>query len=162
MLRVAPVLLLAAIAAFGASLAAGRTATPKAAPSAGLPRYVAGYKQWYRLNRRPLPPRASDPHLGTKNVYASRRPRVRRTRIRYPYGTIVVKDARRPGKKHVGLVAIMRKLRGSNPRHNDWQFVEYARDDPRARFEVIASGSVCYSCHVRARKRDYVWTKPRR
>ena len=160
-MRRAPLLLLlAAMAAAGVKVTADRaTAGSSAKAPPGLPRYVAGYKQWYKLNRRPLPPRASDPHQGTKNVYASRRPRRRGVRIRYPYGTIVVKEARRPGKRYIGLVAIMRKLRGSNPEHNDWKFVEYARDAPGARFETIASGAVCSGCHVGARKRDYVWTR---
>jgi hypothetical protein len=126
---------------------------PKAPP--GVPAYVAGYRDWEKLNRAPIPPRAADPHEGTKNVYASRE---RRPNGRFPFGTIVVKEASRPGRDFIGLIAIMRKERGVDPAHNDWRFVEYTREARNEKFQEIASGAVCWSCHVGALDNDYVFT----
>ena len=127
---------------------------PQAPP--GVPRFVAGYRSWFKLNDAPIPPRDSDPHNGTKNVYASKR---RGEDAQFPNGTIIVKDARRPGADFLGLIAIMRKQAGADPAHNDWVFVEYTRDAPGARFAEIASGSVCWSCHMGAQDLDYVFTR---
>jgi len=126
---------------------------PKAPP--GVPAYVAGYRDWVKLNRAPIPPRDADPHNGTKNVYASQE---RRPSGRFPFGTIVVKEATRPGAGFIGLIAIMRKERGADPAHRDWVFVEYTRDAAGARFQEIASGAVCWSCHMGALGSDYVFT----
>jgi hypothetical protein len=120
----------------------------------GLPGYTAGYRSWLKLNRKPIPPRAGgDAHLGTKNVYASKR----RRDGRFPYGTILVKEAVRPGKDFLGLIAVMRKRRGSDPAHNDWEFVEFTRDAKEARFSLTARDAVCWSCHMGAEKTDFVW-----
>jgi hypothetical protein len=127
---------------------------PQAPP--GAPRFVAGYRGWFKLNDAPIPPRESDPHNGTKNVYASKR---RDADAQFPNGTIVVKEAMRPGTDFVGLIATMRKRAGADPAHNDWVFVEYTRDAPGARFQEIASGSVCWSCHIGAQDLDYVFTR---
>jgi hypothetical protein len=129
---------------------------PKAPP--GVPGFVAGYRGWVKLNDRPLPLRDSDPHAGTKNVFASRRPGRRGL---FPHGAIVVKEAVRPGADFIGLIAIMRKQKGADPEHNDWVFVEYTRDAPGARFGFQAEGAVCYSCHVGAEATDYVFTLAR-
>ncbi len=127
---------------------------PEAPP--GVPAYVAGFRDWVKLNDAPIPPRDADPHNGTKNVYASNG---RRPSGRFPYGTIVVKDANRPGTDFTGLIAIMRKERGADPAHNDWVFVEYTRDARNERFAKIASGAVCWSCHMGALDNDYVFTE---
>ena len=127
---------------------------PQAPP--GTPGLVAGYRDWVKLNGAPIPPRASDPHNGTKNVYASKE---RRPSGRFPEGTIVVKEASRPGADFIGLIAIMRKERGADPAHGDWVFVEYTRDARKQRFQEIASGAVCWSCHVGALDSDYVFTE---
>lgn len=127
---------------------------PSRAPR-GVPDYVAGYRTWTKLNDAPIPPRASDPHDGTKDVFASRE---RRGNGRFPAGTIVVKEATRPGADFIGLIAIMRKERGADPAHNDWVFVEYTRDAARERFREIASGAVCWTCHAGALDSDYVFT----
>jgi Cytochrome P460 len=132
------------------------TAPPPPEAPPGVPGYVAGYRDWVQLNRAPIPPRDGDPHLGTKNVYASED---RRANGRFPYGTIVVKDANRPGKSFIGLIAIMRKERGADPTPNDWVFVEYTRETRGDRFREIASGAVCWSCHMGALDSDYVFTK---
>jgi Cytochrome P460 len=107
------------------------------------------------LNRKPIPPRESgDAHSGTKNVYASKK---RRPSGSFPNGTILVKEAVRPGKDFIGLIAIMRKERGLDRDHNDWRFVEYTRDSAGARFAETASGSVCWTCHMGAQQTDYAW-----
>jgi hypothetical protein len=130
-------------------------ATAKAEPLRGLPRFTAGYKRWVKLNGKPIPPRQSgDAHLGTKNVYASEK---RHASGRFPNGTVIVKEAVRPGKDFLGLVAVMRKERGSDPAHHDWQFVEYTRAASGGRFTATASDSICWNCHVGAEKTDYVW-----
>jgi len=124
-------------------------------PLSGLPAFTAGYDGWLKLNRKPIPLRQSaDAHSGTKNVYASKK---RRPSGSFPNGTILVKEAVRPGKDFIGLIAIMRKERGLDRDHNDWRFVEYTRDSAGARFAETASGSVCWTCHMGAQQTDYVW-----
>jgi hypothetical protein len=138
---------------------AAATSTEEAEPPPraprGIPGFVAGYSAWHKLNDAPIPPRDADPHNGTKDVYVSRE---RRAGGRFPDGTIVVKEAARPGADFIGLIAIMRKERGADPEHGDWSFVEYTRDAAGARFALQASGAVCWSCHVGARDRDWVFT----
>jgi hypothetical protein len=126
---------------------------PKAPP--GAPAFIAGYRDWTKLNAKPIPPRDSDPHNGTKDVYASKPVRANG---RFPNGTIVVKEAARPGADFVGLLAIMRKRAGADPEHNDWVFVEYTRDARSERFAEIGRGAVCWGCHVGAEDTDYVFT----
>jgi hypothetical protein len=140
--------LLVALALIAASLAYAK-------PLPGLPGYTDGYRSWTKINRRPIPPRAADPHHGVKNVYASKTKRG----ARYPYGAVIVKEGFQPGKKWVRLVAVMRKVRGASPRNNDWVMREWTRSSPGGRFTEIASGAVCYSCHVGAKRNDYVFTK---
>ena len=130
----------------------------------GLPDDVAGYTRWLKLNADPIPPApGGDPHNGTKNVY------VNKTRediapngeqqFPYPDGSIVVKEAYRPDKDYVGLIAIMRKKAGIDPDHNDWEFIEYVRGAPDAEFRVIAKDGVCWGCHARVEDIDYVFTE---
>jgi hypothetical protein len=155
MKRVVAVAALAAVAAAAVAFAEARSIRLEAAPLPGLPKHTAGYATWTKLNRKPIPPRSSDPHEGTKNVYTNKAA----GKGRYPAGTVIVKEAVRPGTKFVGLIAVMRKLPGSNPRHNDWQMIEYVRGTKSARFQELARGDVCYACHVGARKNDYVFTR---
>jgi hypothetical protein len=61
-----------------------------AAPLPGIPGYAQGYAKWTKLNRAPIPPRASDPHRSYKNVYASKL----RRGARYAVGTVIVKEGR--------------------------------------------------------------------
>jgi hypothetical protein len=129
------------------------TPDPKAPP--GAPKFIAGYKDWPKLNDQPIGPRDSDPHLGTKNVYASE---AQQANDRFPNGTIIVKEATRPGKDFIGLLATMRKQRGADPEHNDWVFVEYTREAGNDAFSELARGTVCWSCHVGAAESDYVFT----
>ena len=130
----------------------------------GLPNDVAGYTQWLKLNAEPIPPVAGgDPHNGTKNVYVNQTldaiaPNGTQE-FPYPDGSIVVKEATRPGKDYIGLIAIMRKKAGADPDHNDWEFIEYVRNAPDADFSVIAKDGVCWGCHARVEDIDYVFTE---
>jgi cytochrome P460 len=145
----------------GFSSGRGSQSEPAArAPFPGLPKYIAGYTGWTRHNRRPVPPRVSDPHDSTKNIYVSKP--LRLGQKRYAVGTIIVKEGTQPGTKFVKLIAVMRKIKGFNPRRNDWQMIEWSRQSAGSRFTEVARGDVCYSCHVGARSRDYVWFKPQR
>lgn len=158
-------LALGAVSLLGFTFGSGGKSEPSSAPSArapfpGVPAYIAGYKRWPKHNRRPIPPRTSDPHDSQKNIYVSKP--LRRGQKRYAFGTIIVKEGREPGTKFVKLVAVMRKIRGFSRQHNDWQFIEWSRQSRDSRFTEVARGTVCYSCHVGARSRDYVWFKPRR
>ncbi len=162
-MRFVVVALVAPLAAVLISAAATAPGRIDAKPLPGLPAYTAGFESWLRLNRLPIPPRASDPHFGTKNVYVNQ-PRSRiapggRQRYPYPYGTVIVKSATRRNQGFHTLVAAMRKVRGANRAHNDWVMVEYTRTSRRARYERVASGSICTGCHVQAKRRDYVFTR---
>ena len=129
----------------------------------GLPDYTAGYDKWLKLNAEPIPPVAGgDPHNGTKNVYVNQE---RDTiapdgeqQFPYPDGSIVVKEASRPNKDYIGLIAIMRKEAGSDPDHNDWEFIEYTRNASDDEFSVLASGRICWGCHAKVEDEDYVFT----
>ncbi len=140
---------------------------PAPEPLPGLPDDVAGFDGWTRLNAEPIPqdsPRAQrvgfDAHGGVKDVYVNR-PRVAvagaggRT---FPDGSIVVKAAREDGA--ITLVAIMRKVAGSDPAHGDWGFVEYKRDGAGDPFATDASltGATCWGCHATASGSDWVFT----
>ena len=130
----------------------------------GLPDDVAGYTQWLKLNAEPIPPvPGGDPHNGTKNVYVNKtRAEIApdgKQQFPYPDGSIVIKEANRPGKDYVGLIAIMRKKAGVDPAHNDWEFIEYVRSAADAEFRVIAKDGVCWGCHARVEDIDYVFTE---
>ena len=129
----------------------------------GLPEDVAGYEGWLKINAEPIPlVPGGDPHSGTKNVYVNQ---TRDTiapegeqQFPYPDGSIVVKEAYRTNKDYIGLIAIMRKVADSDPDHNDWEFIEYTRNDPDDEFTVIASGETCWGCHGQVVDTDYVFT----
>jgi hypothetical protein len=149
--RVLALAVLSAVAVVAATLAqAGSEAAPR--PFPGLPKWTAGYTAWVKVNRAPIPPRASDAHRGTKNVYASKRAR----NGRYPVGTVIVKEIRRPGTSYVGVIAAMRKLPNRRA-NNGWEMIEWDRTSARARFGVLAQGGICFGCHMAA-KPDYVFT----
>ena len=130
----------------------------------GLPDDVAGYTQWLKLNAAPIPPvPGGDPHNGTKNVYVNKTvddiaPNGEQ-QFPYPDGSIVVKEAFRPGRDFVGLIAIMRKKAGVDPDHNDWEFIEYVRNASDEEFRVIAKDGVCWGCHAQVEDIDYVFTE---
>jgi hypothetical protein len=121
-------------AAAGLTVAATATTTKN-----GLPAYTDGYATWQKLNRRPLT--APGAHNGIKNVFASK---PRAANRRFPNGTVIVKSIAEP-------VAVMRKVQGR------WQWVEYTLAG--GRYEVLARGALCTSCHMQARANDWVFTK---
>ena len=129
----------------------------------GLPDDVTGSEKWLKLNAEPIPPvPGGDPHNGIKNVYVNQErvtiaPDGEQT-FPYPDGSIVVKEATRPNKDYIGLIAIMRKVAGSDPDHNDWEFIEYTRDAPDDDFTILARDRVCWGCHARVEDMDYVFT----
>ena len=126
----------------GLTVAATATATKN-----GLPAYTDGYAKWRKLNKRPLT--APGAHNGIKNVYASR---PRGANRRFPNGTVIVKSIAAPGARGLARqVAVMRKARGR------WQWVEYQLEGRR--YGVLASGSLCTSCHMQARANDWVFTR---
>ena len=130
---------------------------PQPELAAGLPEDIAGYEDWVRLNPEPIPPiQGGDAHNGTKDVFTSREAD-RSGGISYPAGTIIVKEAIRPERDFIGLVAIMRKIEGFDPANNDWEFVEYTRSSPNDIFTIIASGGICSGCHTGAAATDFVW-----
>ena len=133
---------------------------PAALP--GLPDDIAGYNQWLKLNAQPIPPApGGDPHNGTKNVYVNQtREKIApngQQQFPYPDGTIVVKEATRPGKDFIGLIAVMWKEAGSNPDAGDWRFEEFLRGAPDAEFRLAFQGGVCTGCHTRAADTDFVF-----
>jgi hypothetical protein len=144
----AKLLALVAVIATGASLVVVASAQTT---KSGLPAYTNGYQKWPKLNRRPFTSTGplSSAHAGVKNVYASKRKRGRA----FPNGTVIVKTIVKPGTRFVGQFAAMRKVKGR------WQFVEWERSSPRARYRLLAQGQLCQSCHAQARSNDYVFTK---
>ena len=139
-----PIAVLAVVLAATAGLAVVATATTT---KNGLPAYTDGYAKWRKLNKRPLT--APGAHTGVKNVYASR---PRGANRRYPNGTVIVKSIAAQGARGLARqVAVMRKVAGR------WRWVEYELDE--GRYGVLASGSLCSSCHMQARTNDWVFTK---
>jgi hypothetical protein len=130
------------------------TQEPAPQAPAGLPAFTAGYEQWPKLNVELVPARDGDPHLGTKDVFESVEPGAGGV---YPDGAVIVKEITRPDAGFVGVVAVMRKVEGSNPDGGDWEFVEYERSGPGEPFTVLAEGQICTSCHMGAADTDYVW-----
>ena len=138
---------------------------PEPEPSAalpGLPDDTAGYEGWLKLNAQPIPPTpGGDPHRGTKNVYVNQTREViapnGQQKFPYPDGTIVVKEAVRPDKDFIGLVAVMWKEAGSNPAFGDWRFEEFLRNAPDAEFRLAFEGGVCTGCHAGAAATDFVF-----
>ncbi len=133
---------------------------PAALP--GLPADTAGYEGWLKLNAEPIPPApGGDPHRGTKNVYVNQTREAiapnGEQQFPYPDGTIVVKEATRPGKDFIGLIAVMWKEAGSDPDAGDWRFEEFLRGAPDADFRLAFEGGVCTGCHSGAAATDFVF-----
>ena len=133
---------------------------PAALP--GLPDDIAGYNQWLKLNAQPIPPTpGGDPHNGTKNVYVNQtREKIApngQQQFPYPDGTIVVKEATRPGKDFIGLIAVMWKKAGTHPDAGDWRFEEYLRGAPDAEFRLAFEGGICIGCHTGVAATDFVF-----
>ena len=128
----------------------------------GLPADVAGYETWLKLNAHPIPPAGGgDPHRGTKNVYINQERGVIAPagpqQFPYPHGCIIVKESR-SDEGFIRLIAIMRKIEGSNPAANDWKFEEYTRGGANEAFGNPITGAFCGGCHSGAANTDFVWT----
>jgi hypothetical protein len=128
---------------------------PRPLPLPGLPRHTAGFESWERLNARPIPPDSAqtrrvgfDAHRSFKDVHVN------------PAGTVIVKAGRAAPGGDVVLVAVMRRVLGSDPEHGDWEFVEYKRSGGGEPFTTGPglTGEVCWSCHAVARETDWVFT----
>ncbi len=110
---------------------------------------IKGYKNWLKMNRKPVDGRTH----GLANIYINQT----RTKIApdgklkfpFPDGTVIVKEVLKSD-----LVAIMRKVKGFDPDHNDWQWIEYGAGE-----SVAGKDGDCWSCHGGASDRDYVFTK---
>jgi hypothetical protein len=138
---------LVALAFAGYALAAGLP---------GIPKQFQPYRSWHKVNAKPIKPTPTTAHPGVKNVYASKK----KAKGRYPFGTLIVKEgfSTSGGKRFVSLIATMRKARGLDPAHGNWKFIEWTRSSPKARFAEIARDATCWSCHVQAKKTDWVFT----
>lgn len=141
---------------------------PQALP--GLPGYTAGFQRWLRLNAEPIPPDSADSrvvgfdaHRSTKQVYVNRT-RAQLTgpggaqRLPYPDGTIILKTG--SSGDTITLIAVMRKIAGSDPAHGDWKFIEWKRasaDEPFAT-DAGLQDATCWGCHDLAADDDWVFT----
>jgi hypothetical protein len=140
------------------SVALSLTGYALAAGLPGIPRIYQPYKSWNKVNAKPILPTPTTAHPGKfKNVYASKR----KAGGRYPYGTKIVKEGitTAGGKRFVSLIATMRKVRGIDPKHGDWKFIEWSRPSASSRFDEVARDGVCWSCHALAKKNDWVYSK---
>jgi hypothetical protein len=145
------------------------TPDPAPRPLPGLPADTAGFDERTRLNADPIPPDSAqtqrvgfDAHRGVKDVYVNQPRSAIAGSSPYPDGTIVVKAAGEGGSGDPTLIAIMRKVAGSDPAHGDWQFVEYKRGGTGDAFATDASlrDATCWSCHAIAMDADWVFTTP--
>ena len=136
----------------------GRALSPN---TNGLPSYAKGYEEWLRLNAAPLP-RSAIPHGTDKRVYVNRsRARVSIVSRRgspHSDGTVLLKTGAR-GADRASIVAIMRKVAGVDPAHGDWQYLEFERTGPAARYTVRGAGQQCWTCHAGAADMDWVFTE---
>lgn len=120
----------------------------------GIPAQYQGYRSWTKINAKPI--RGGSPaHSAIKTIYTSKR----KAGARFPNGTIIVKEGRDANRGFVSLIAVMRKVKGADPAHGDWRYVEYTRSSASERFAEIARDGVCWGCHVGAKKTDWVFTQ---
>ncbi len=78
--------------------------------------------------------------------------------IRYPGGSLVVKENYDPNRKLDGVTAML-KLPGYDPSDRNWLMAAYS---PQGR--VVAYGQVasCIACHAMVRRADFVFAPPPR
>lgn len=123
---------------------------PDAKKPAGPPTLadVEGYQQWLKFNRQPVEGRTH----GLTNIYTNQDRAViapdGRLKFPFPDGTVIVKEV-----VSSGWVAIMRKEKGSDSAHRDWQWIEYKQDG-----SVAGQDGACWGCHGGAESTDYVFT----
>ena len=120
---------------------------------------------WLKLNAEPIPPApGGDPHNGTKNVYVNKTRDViapnGTQQFPYPDGSIVIKEATRPGKDYIGTHRDYAKKSRRGPQNiTIGEFTEYLRDAPDAAFSLKFQGAICWGCHARVEDIDYVFTE---
>jgi hypothetical protein len=73
-----------------------------------------------------------------------------------PDGSVVAKENYSADKKYLALT-VMYKVKGFNPRADDWYWAKYAPDG-----KVDGEGKIegCINCHAKKRNNDYIWTAP--
>jgi hypothetical protein len=128
--------------------------------SESLPDDVPGYRERCLLmNRAPIPPTASDPHEGVKNVFACGVTEDQlieadgKLLLPYPEGTLIVKESVKPEQGYVWLIATARKQDGQ------WAWDEYKRNfDNEGFLRILASESVCVDCHRQVEGQDWMFT----
>lgn len=113
-----------------------------------------------RLNREEIPPTASDPHLGFKNVYACNSSLEDLLSLEdqapfvYPEGTMILKTSRREHQDYIWLIATAEKLEGR------WDWVEYKRNFENEDFlSIPVSQDVCVDCHKKVLDSDLIFTR---
>ena len=107
-----------------------------------------------------IPPTASDPHIGYKNVYACNITQEalvamdEQPEFVYPEDTLIVKTSRREHQDYAWLVATARKVGGA------WEWAEYKRNFENEDFlSIPVSQSVCIDCHKKASQLDSIYSK---
>ncbi|MBI4296041.1 MAG: cytochrome P460 family protein [Chloroflexi bacterium] len=71
-----------------------------------------------------------------------------------PYGSIIVKENYTPDKK-LAAVTVMYKVKGFDPEHKDWFWLEYF---PDGKIEFSGKVDMCNSCHGARKENDYIFT----
>lgn len=131
----------------------------------GLPEEIKDYKNWLKMNKNPIPPDTSAPHTpsnGIKNVFVNQTKVIllksEQQLFPYPDKTIIVKEALNKDKNYVELIAIMKKIKGKDSEHNDWEFTEYNRSSADEDFKLAFKDGICWNCHSGAKEKDYSFT----
>jgi hypothetical protein len=82
-----------------------------------------------------------------------------------PYGAILVTENYADDEKTLQNITVMYRYKGSDPKHNDWYWLQYqpggtiARTSEKEGKKAIAGKVVsCIDCHTRAGGADYVFS----
>jgi hypothetical protein len=115
----------------------------------GLPKDVTGFATWKKVVTTGLP--LDGPHAGKdKLVYAN--PIAAKAwagKAALPVGSLVVKTA--GSASAPGYVAVMTKTA------QGWKYEEYAAKS--GTYSLIGSGTLCSSCHVNAKDKDFLFSR---
>jgi hypothetical protein len=110
---------------------------------------VSGFVEWLKFSKEPID---GSTH-GKTNIYINQtRGAITSGEILvypFPENTIIVKEIISSGD-----IAIMRKVKGVDAEHGDWQFIEY-----KSGGAIIGQDSSCWGCHSSAKSTDYVFSK---
>ena len=109
---------------------------------------TTGYLEWLKFNKEPI----NGSTHGNSNIYInqSRSAVTSNGILVYPFPdtSIIVKEIISSGD-----IAIMRKVKGVDSEHGDWQFIEY-----KSNGTVIGKDSSCWGCHSLSSNKDFVFT----